>query len=46
LDIKPIRVEKIGDVYELLEGALPYYAWMIKNPDKPIPCLIKENEAY
>ncbi|MDD5551388.1 MAG: aldo/keto reductase, partial [Candidatus Omnitrophica bacterium] len=47
-EIKPIRVEKISHDtakgYELLDGALPYYAWMLKTPGTPIPCLIKENE--
>ncbi len=49
LEIKPIRVEKISHDnakgYELLDGALNYYAWMLKTPDKPIPTLIRNVET-
>jgi diketogulonate reductase-like aldo/keto reductase len=48
-EIKPIRVEEIRSdyqyqgKYELLEGALSYWAWVLKRSD-PIPCLVKRIE--
>ncbi len=42
-DIKPVRVERRKEGFELIEGGLRYWAWVIKNGDKPIPALIRED---
>ncbi len=38
--IKPIKVEPRKTGFELLEGGLRYWAWVIRYGDKPIPALI------
>lgn len=38
-DIKPVRVEYRTEGFELVEGGLRYWAWVMKH-DKPIPALI------
>jgi diketogulonate reductase-like aldo/keto reductase len=40
---KPIKVELKDEGYELIDGGLRYWAWMIKNPETPIPCIIIDN---
>ena len=42
-DIKPVRIEYIGDKIELIEGGLRYWAWVIKNGNEPIPTIVREN---
>jgi len=42
-EIKPVRVEVRDGVFELIEGGLRYWAWVIKNGNKPIPALIRED---
>lgn len=41
--IKPVRVAETGPgAYELLEGRVRYWAWVIAfGEDEPIPCLVK-----
>jgi diketogulonate reductase-like aldo/keto reductase len=41
-DIKPVRVETRNEGFELVEGGLRYWAWVIKYGDKPIPVLVRE----
>jgi hypothetical protein len=42
-EFKPIKVELKDEGYELIDGGLNYWAWMIKNPETPIPCIIIDN---
>jgi diketogulonate reductase-like aldo/keto reductase len=42
-EIKPVRVERRKAEFELIEGGLRYWAWVIKNGDKLIPALIRED---
>lgn len=41
IDIKPVRIVPVKDRFELIEGGLRYWAWVIKYGDKPVPALIK-----
>ncbi len=42
-DFKPVRVMKTWEkTYEIKEGMFRYWTWIIQNPDKPIPVIIKE----
>ena len=46
IDIKPVRVEKVNNNLELIEGGLRYWAWVMKYGDKPIPTLILERNVW
>lgn len=42
--IKPVRVWFNGNNYELLEGRIRYWAWVIAKKDEPIPCLLRDSK--
>jgi hypothetical protein len=50
--IKPVRIvaikNKTSDFvysYNLIEGRVRYWAWVMKFDNKPIPCLIRSNKV-
>jgi len=42
-DIKPVRVVCDGDKYNLIEGRVRYWAWVLAYGDDPIPSYVRDN---
>ena len=43
-NIKPVRLVRNGDKYDLVEGRIRYWAWVITfGNETPIPAYIREN---
>ena len=42
-ELKPVRLIKVKNGYELVEGRLRYWAWVIAFSNEPLPCVIRDN---